>query len=488
MPAMSRRLRLLFAALAVAALLWLLFAAAERALALAQRFLQLPAWLQWTLGGALALFALAGLAVLWWLLRPRRRRRPVPAPDRGTLEQRIGQLQARGADTGVLGAELTELDRRRAGGRVYVALFGEISTGKSTLIRALAPQAIAPADPRGGTTRQVVHVDGRLPDGRILVLADVPGSRESGGEARETLAREEVLRAHAVIYVCAGDLTRSQAEEVRWLGDFGKPLLLVLNKADQWSRAEQDLLLQRLRQQSRAIAAAVVAVSAGGSERFQRSLPDGGIEQVERQRKPAIEPLLDALARLTAPGAQALETSREHAVLAGLHERIGSLEARTRTADAEGIVRKYSMRAVVGALAAVAPGSDLIIQGALAAALTRELAELYGVRVSEVQIDDFVRQARLTLRTGSSIVLAIAGNALKAFPGLGTLGGGVLHAFAYALIFDSLGRALAASLAERHALDQEDAGARLKTLLADSSGTRIRELAALTMEAWRKPD
>lgn len=486
MPVMSRRPRLLLAALAIAALLWLLFAAAERALALAQRFLQLPAWLQWTLGSALALFALLGLAVLWWLFRPRRKRRPVPAPDRGSLEQRIDQLQNRGADTGALGAELGELDRRRATARVYVALFGEISTGKSTLIRALAPHAAAISDVRGGTTQQVSHVDGQLPDGRTLVLADVPGSRETNGEAHETLARQEALRAHAVIYVCAGDLTRSQAQEVRWLGDFGKPLLLVLNKADQWSDAERDLLLHRLRQQSHDIAATVVAVSAGGSERYQRTLADGGIEQIERQRKPAIEPLLKALMRLTAPGTEGLEPQREQAVLAGLHERVGALETQTRAAEAERIVRKYARRAIVGALAAVAPGSDLVIQGALAAALTRELAGLYGVRVTDVQIDDFIQQAKLTLRTGSSIVLAIAGNALKAFPGLGTLGGGVLHAFAYALIFDSLGRALAASLAERHTLDQQDAGARLKTLLADSGGARVKELATLTMEAWRE--
>ncbi|WP_266170000.1 GTPase [Dyella subtropica] len=485
---MSRRPRLLLAALAIAALLWLLFAAAERALALAQRFLQLPSWLQWTLGIAIGLFALAGPGVLWWLLRPRRKRRAVPAPDRGSLEQRIDQLQTRGTNTGALGAELGELDRRRATARVYVALFGEISTGKSTLIRALAPHALAASDVRGGTTRQVTHVDGLLPDGRTLVLADVPGSREADGDAHETLAREEALRAHAVIYVCAGELTRSQAEEVRWLGDFGKPLLLVLNKADQWSGAELDLLLQRLRKQTREIAANVVAVSAGGSERYQRALADGGIEQVERQRKPAIEPLLKALMRLTSAGAEGLEQQREHAVLAGLHEKVGTLEAQTRSAEAERIVRKYARRAVVGALAAVAPGSDLVIQGALATALTRELAELYGVRVSELQVEDFVRQAKLTLRTGSSIVLAIAGNALKAFPGLGTLGGGVLHAFAYALIFDSMGRALAASLAERKALDQDDAGARLKALLADAGSTRVRQLATLTMDALRERD
>lgn len=483
---MSRRPRLLLTALAMAALLWLLFAAAERALALAQRFLDLPTWLQWTLGGVLLVFAAAGLAVLWWLLRPRRRRRPPPAPDRGSLEQRIGQLRDRGADTGALTAELGELDRRRASARVYVALFGEISSGKSSLVRALAPQAQIASDVRGGTTRAVGHYDGRLPDGRTLVLADVPGSREAGGEAHEALAREEALRAHAVIYLCAGDLNRSQADELRWLADFGKPLLLVLNKADQWSDAERALLLERLRRHARGVASAVLAISAGGLERYQRQLADGRTESVERQRKPAIEPLLLALERLTAPGAEGLEDLREHAVLAGLHQRTGTLEAQTRAEQAERIVRQYARRAIVGALAAVAPGSDLVIQGVLAAGLTRALAELYGVKVSEVQVEDFVQQAKLTLRTGSSIVLAIAGNALKAFPGLGTLGGGVLHAFAYALIFDSMGRALAASLAERQSLDQHDAGERLKQLLTDAGGTRLRQLAALTMEAVRE--
>jgi len=301
---MSRRLRLLFSALAMAALLWLLFAAAERALALAQRFLALPTWLQWTLGGILAIFAAAGLSVLWWLLRPRRKRRPMPAPDRGSLEQRIHQLRERGADTGVLTAELGELDRRRASARVYVALFGEISTGKSSLIRALAPHAQVASDARGGTTREVGHYDSQLPDGRTLVLADVPGSREAGGETHETMAREEALRAHAVIYLCAGDLNRGQGDELRWLADFGKPLLLVLNKADQWTSVEREQLLARLRQQSRGIASAVLAISAGGSECYQRLLADGSTESVERQRKPAIEPLLQALPAYVFPASR----------------------------------------------------------------------------------------------------------------------------------------------------------------------------------------
>jgi uncharacterized protein len=422
---------------------------------------------------------------LWWLLRPRRRRRPLTAPGRGSLELRMQQLRERGADTGALAAEFAELDRRRADARLYIVLFGEISTGKSSLVRALAPHANLASDVRGGTTFQVGHYDGMLPDGRPLVLADVPGSREAGGDARETLAREEALRAHAVIYLCAGDLNRGQGEELRWLADFGKPLLLVLNKADQWNEAELAQLLARLRRHSQGIASAVLAISAGGSERYRRQLADGSTESVERQRRPAIEPLLRALEHVADSGAQGLETRRENAVLAGVHERTGALEAQTRADQAERIVRRYARRAIVGALAAVAPGSDLVIQGVLATGLTRALAELYAVKVSDVQIEDFVQHARLTLRTGSSIALAVAGNALKAFPGLGTLGGGVLHAFAYALIFDSMGHALAASLAERHALDQHDAGARLKLLLADAGSERVRRLAALTMDAMR---
>jgi GTP-binding protein EngB required for normal cell division len=479
------RPRLLIAIVASVALIWLVLAAFERALALAQRFAALSAPARWLIGGGIGMLAVAALLVGFWFWRPQRRRPPLPAPDRASLQSRIDALQVAGGDTVELHGELAELDRRRADEDLYIALFGDISTGKSTLIRAWVPGAEALSDVRGGTTQTVAHYRGRRGDGRMVWFADVPGNREIGGEGHERLAREEVLRAHAVVYLCTGDLTRTQGEQIDWLADFGKPLVVGLNKADQWNDAERKQLLARLREQLDGRADAVVVLSAGGSERFRRVLADGGVEQVERQRPPQLEALDDALARLLAPGAVALEDRRERAVLAGLHERTSALEAQTRAADAERIVRRYARRAVIGAMAAVAPGSDLLIQGVLAAGLTRALAQLYGVGVSDVEIEDFVRQARLTLRTGSSIVLAIAGNALKAFPGLGTLGGGVLHAFAYALIFDSMGKALAASLAERQALDQGDATARLKSWLADNSGARLRELATLTADTLR---
>ncbi len=484
-PLSSRRLRTLLAALAVAALLWLLFAATERALAVAQRFLALPIWLQSILGAALLALAAAGIVLLWWGFRPRRKRQVPGSPTRGDLETRIHRLQHDGIDTAALGHELTDMDQRRQSARLYVAVFGEISAGKSTLIRALAPHTDLARDVRGGTTRQVSHHDGTLVDGRAMCLADVPGSAEVGGEAREIMAREEALRAHAVVYVCAGDLTRSQMDELNWLGEFGKPLLVAVNKADQWTADERDALLRCILERTRTLGARVVATQAGGSERLERRLADGRSERIERDRPTDIAALERALARLLAGGATAMEPARETAVLAHLHQRLGSAEAQARQRTAQAIVRRYARRAIVGALAAVVPGSDLVIQGALATAMARELGALYGIAITDLEIEAFLKQARMTLRASASVVLAIAGNALKAFPGLGTLTGGVVHAFAYALIFDSLGRALAMTLDERRALDQDAAAGHLRALMTKPGAERLRQLAQLTAETLR---
>lgn len=482
--AMSRRLRLFLAVIGLVALVWLTLAAVDRAIALGQRFMGLPEGLRWIVG----LLVLLGVGLVvglgaWWL-RPRKPRAPVVAPDRASLEARIEKLRESQTDVEELRSELGELDRRRETAQVYVAVFGEISTGKSTLIAALAPGNAPERDARGGTTRDVAHYETEAWGARWTV-ADVPGSAESDGDTRERMARDEALRAHAVVYVCAGDLTRTQGDELRWLGDFGKPLVLAVNKADQWTTAERTSIVKRVREQSAGVPDAVVAISAGGDERFTRRLADGSTEDVTRRRPADVEPLLDALRRLLAPGAAQLEALRENAVLAGLHERTGEREAAWRAVEAERIVSRYARRAIVGAMAAVAPGSDLVIQGVLATGMVRALATLHGVRVTDVEIDNLLRQVRMTLRTGTSLVLAISGNALKAFPGLGTLGGGILHAFAYALIFDSFGRALAATLAERQTLDQADASERMRELLGDAGQSRLRRLAELTGDALR---
>jgi small GTP-binding protein len=482
-------LRLVFlAAIAIGAalLLGLVVTTLNNLLEFYQRLVALPLWLRLPLTIAGALLVIALLWLLWRIAQPAKKtslNAPVPV-SRSDVDKRLDALRERHAETAALETELAELDRRHAGGELHVALFGEISTGKSSLIRALAPHALTDIDVRGGTTRNVLQHRGNL-RGRELILADVPGSAEVDGVAREQLARDEALRAHAVIYLTAADLTRAQDAELIWLARFGKPLVLVLNKSDLYDDAERAALLDRFRQRYAKEARAIVAISAGGSERIERMLADGRRERVERERTPDIEALVDALITLTAPGTQALEPAREAAVLAEVGRRGDALARAHAAQESEETVTKYTRRAIIGAIAAVMPGSDILIQGALGTGLVRELARIHGVAVRELDIEALLSRVGLTVRNTTAIVLAIAGNALKAFPGLGTLGGGVLHAIAYGLVFDSLGHALAATLAERSSLDAADVETRVRALLAQPARERVERIARLTLDTAR---
>jgi predicted GTPase len=221
----------------------------------------------------------------------------------------------------------------------------------------------------------VSHYSARLPGGHLLTLADVPGTHEVAGSTREQLARDEALRAHVVLYVSAGDLTRDQDAELRWLRGFGKPLVLALNKADQFAGGERAALERVLRERYTETTDARVVVSAGGIEDFERHLADGRVERVRRERKSDVAALSTLLQRYAAAGAQGVRAgARSRRAFVG-RRRAESLRTQARERDADAVVAKYTRRAVVGAMAAVMPGSDLVIQGVLATGLIRELAE-----------------------------------------------------------------------------------------------------------------
>ena len=482
----SQPLRYLIAAalvLGAAMLLLTLLRATDAALSVWDR---LRAWPDWVgiafLVVLVLLLALAGWGV-WRLLRPSQPRRPRAEPmDRGALEQRIERLGDAAPETFAARGELEELDRRRAEGAVHICLFGQISTGKSSLLHALAPETSPRIGVTGGTTTKIAHHHGTLPDGQRLDIADVPGSAEAGDTAHIELATAEAARSHALVYVVDGDLTRHQAHELDALARFARPIVIALNKADRFDAAQTRQLVERLRAHAKALHAHVIPVSAGFTEEIEREHPDGRRDTITRDVPACIEPLQRALERIAHLGPQALEPGREAALLSHVDEHVAQAEQRLQRERSDAAIDKYTRRAVLGALAAVAPGTDLVIQGALATALTRELCQIHGLRARDVDIDDLLGRAGGLLRTGTSITLAVVGNALKAFPGFGTLGGGLVHAVAYGLIFDSLGHALADTLANTRDLDRDATLDAFGKRLASPSTERLLVLARIALD------
>ena len=121
----------------------------------------------------------------------------------------------------------------------------------------------------------------------------------------------------------------------------------------------------------------------------------------------------------------------------------------TASEQADELVSTYSKRAVIGALAAVAPGSDLVIQGLLATRLVQALCELYDVSVKDVEIESFLRLAGGRVKKHDRDHTGHNRQCAQGVSGCGTLTGGLVHAVAYGMIFESLGRAAAQTLASR---------------------------------------
>jgi hypothetical protein len=459
--------------------LFVVLIATEAAVTVWHYLREAPLWIQLGYGMLLAGLPLVTVVLFWNWFRPSRRKKPGAEPreiTEATLQDELVVSAARGVDVSAALEEIREQRRRRGTGEVHIAVYGEVSSGKSSLVNALVPEAKIETDPRAGTTTTLRHYAWQAPSGDRITIADLPGFNLEDDRA----SVEETRRAHLVIFLCDADLTNSQARQLKFLRDLGKPLVLALNKADRYSTGDLERVLAEIRQKSGLDRADVIALSTGGREEVVRLLGEGIEQRDARERRPEIAALRDAVQRHLDEDRELMESLRETAVLTLASEKLEAARHRHRRQQADELVRKYSRRAVIGALAAVAPGSDLVIQGVLATRLVRELSGLYDVPVKDIEIESFLQLAGGKLRNMTAITLAIAGNAFKAFPGIGTISGGVIHAVAYGMIFDSLGRAAAETMASRGQLRPYPAAEAFEDLLHDhleSGAVKFAKLA-----------
>jgi GTP-binding protein EngB required for normal cell division len=448
--------------------------------------------------GYLAAMAALLATALWLIVRLLVRRRIAatetkPAPlGKADIEKRIRDAEKAGVDVSEAREELRQLAARQVQGAIHLCFFGEISTGKSSLIKALVPEADVRIDAVGGSTLDIRHYRWRAAEGTEILLTDVPGTGGLEGEL-DDIAAAEARRAQVVLYVCDGDLNRAESRAVEWLIALEKPLILVMNKSDRYSRQEQALLMGRLLDHVGQLGSEftrdeVVAVSAGGEvEVIERNAQ--GREVTRRRTRPAdIGVLVVAINRLLGEAAGSLDLRRDRAVFRLAAEKLAEAEGEYREQRAEQIIRASTRKAVVGALAAVSPGTDIVIQGYIGTTMTRELCRLYGAAPRDLDIEEFLTLSQSRAGRALPLSLAVAGNALKAFPGMGTVAGGLVHAVAYGLIFDALGRSLVLTLRKHGEFDPATAAKEFEDGIGEHIEAGVRQVARMALDQERGSD
>jgi predicted GTPase len=434
---------------------------------------------------------LLAVTALWLIWRLVIRRKITPARtitaaplSRSDIESRLREAEATGVDVSEAQAELKELAARKDA--VHLCFFGEVSSGKSSLIKALVPEANVVVDVVGGSTNDIRHHRWRDDSGAEILLTDVPGI--GGAEDGFTeVAVEEAKRANVVLFVCDSDLTRSEAASIRSLLAFDKPLVIVLNKADRFTADEQAALMQKLLERIEEIGGKldrehVVAVSAGGEVDVIERSSDGSEESVRRTRPADIGVLVVAINRMLADEGESLDARRERAVFRMAAARLAEAEGEYRLQRSEQIIRSSTRKAIIGAMAAISPGTDILIQGYLGTAMTQDLCRLYGATPRDLDIEEFLSLSQSRVGRALPLSLAVAGNGLKAFPGLGTVAGGAVHAVAYGLIFDALGRSLVLTLSRHGELLPDVAVKEFEEGISEHLEAGVRRIAKMALD------
>jgi len=450
---------------------------AEKLIFIWQYLQQAPLWV--SIAYAVVILLVATIPV-WLFLKLTRPKVKVEAQvkviDEHSLEHAIDQEQRRGVDTQAADAEMQVLRERRNSGKFHISLFGGASTGKSSLIQALIPKAQVETDVIKGTTVTAHHHSyGQLE------VTDLPGFDAVDQADLTQLALEESQRAHVVVFLLNTDLARSEMALFEKLNQWHKPMVLALNKVDIYSNQQIEQIITaietKIKQQY-----PVVMINTGGFKDVIIEQTDGTQSRATQAVEPQIKPLLDAIEKVVSNNPEALHRFRDAGILMLAEKKLNTASRQYNLEVAEQTIERHTKRAIVGALASVAPGSDLVIQGTIGTQLVRELCQLYDVQVNQLQVDQVLKSAGGKLRTSTSLVLAVAGNALKAFPGIGTAAGGIMHAVAYGMIFNSLGKAVLISVSTEGQLNTELTKQTFEENLLGSSKELAKDLAKMALK------
>ncbi|MBE9067337.1 DUF697 domain-containing protein [Leptolyngbya cf. ectocarpi LEGE 11479] len=165
---------------------------------------------------------------------------------RQTIDRYIPQLELTRSDSDELKRQaavksgidqLTVLLNKLDSTLLRVAVFGLVSRGKSAVLNALIGEKILETGPLNGVTQwpRSLYWMPSVPAGEPalkLELIDTPGLDEIEGAERGQIAREVSQQADLILFVVAGDITRTEYTALQTLHQTRKPLLLVFNKID----------------------------------------------------------------------------------------------------------------------------------------------------------------------------------------------------------------------------------------------------------------
>ncbi len=340
-----------------------------------------------------------------------------------------------------LQALANRLETKQQAQRLEIVAFGTISSGKSSLLNALAGRDVFLTDLKGGTTTQRKEITWR--DDDRLILVDTPGLGEIEGSEHVAAAAESAKDADVLLMVVDGPLRQAEFRLLEQLGRMEKRLLVCINKSDWYTEADLASLRQQLLAQLGQIVrpGELVAVRSLPTKRLRTRLLAGGGEEEELiEVPPDISQLATKLMEVVRHDGQDLLLANLLLQSRGLVEESKKQVQAALDKQAWSMVDRFTWGSAGAAALSPLPMIDLIAGSAIIVKMVLDLAKHYRQDVDSDLAVKLLGQlgknliASLGISAAAPAVAASVASLLKTVPGAGSLAGGLLQGIVQALI------------------------------------------------------
>ncbi|GAA0403153.1 DUF697 domain-containing protein [Cocleimonas flava] len=319
--------------------------------------------------------------------------------------------------------QLSKMLEKLEKGHLHIAVFGRVSVGKSSVLNALLGKQAFSVSVLHGETKTESSEEWQEVDAGGIYLIDTPGINEIDGEEREQLAHEVANRSDLLLFVVDSDLTEVELAALKTVADTNRPIILVVNKADQYNEEEIFELRTIIRKRVKGIIAPANIVFTAASPSRQTVIyvdDEGNEKETVRQRPVDILNLKSRLWEILEAEGKTLSALNASLFAGNLSEQLGEKILATRKELGEETIRMYCVGKGVAVALNPIPIADLLAAAAIDVSMVIHLSRIYGLPMSKSEAGELIKTiaAQMLVLYATFWAIHFASSALK----IGTVG------------------------------------------------------------------
>ena len=298
---------------------------------------------------------------------------------------------------------------------LQVSVYGRVGVGKSSLLNALIDKQIFPTDIVNGNTRTTKSYEWgkRFKTLNKVVLIDTPGIDEINNYKKEEINFNYLLDSDLILFVIDSDITRIDLDSIEELLRHNKPILLVLNRCDQWSKEETKLILSSIHKKLSFYKQRIKISLAASSPREAKIKPNGTVRS--KQKTPKVDILKNELKDILDQSGELLLCINSLRIADQFYKSLKENRLHKKREAAQALIGKYAALKASGVAINPFLMIDLVTGLAFDSALVIQLSKLYGLEIGGPSARQLMKKLSLqnSLLGGVQIGIQITLNILK---------------------------------------------------------------------------